>query len=117
LSAGRIQTAEAGFHDLSDSAQTAILIELGLGGGGSAKSASKEQLAVFADSPEGHELTDFWQHRTAKNLGMALQRIGRIEAGMSAAEFDSTLEWFEGLSGRAKVVALCVLAGYRKFEY
>ena len=70
-----------------------------------------DDIEDFSDSPEGEILTDFWRGRTARNLGAVRQRLGRIEAGMSGSERDAAWQWFEAMPSRAKVAALCVLAG------
>ena len=110
LDADDRQLAESGFHEMPEAAQTAILVELGLGGGGSCKSASEDELDTFAGSDEGAILVPFWRGKAGKNLGMVKQRLERIEAGMSNYERDAAWSWFDALPERAAIAAYCVLA-------
>jgi hypothetical protein len=105
------QLAESSFHDMPETVQSALLTELGLGGGGSCKSATEDELDTFSGSDEGAELVDFWKGRASKNLGMVHQRIKRIVGGLSASEQKAAWQFFDDLPSRGKIAALCVLAG------
>jgi hypothetical protein len=111
LDADDRQLAESSFHDMPETVQSALLTELGLGGGGSCKSATEDELDTFSGSDEGAELVDFWKGRASKNLGMVHQRIKRIVGGLSASEQKAAWKFFDDLPSRGKIAALCVLAG------
>ena len=103
------QGLQRAFDALPGGAQSAVIEELALHPG-HAGAASEHDLARFAATPEGAELVKEWRGRAARNLALLRSRLARMLARMSAADLDSSLAWFDGLSSAHAKAVLRALA-------
>ena len=100
-----------GFDALPAGVQTAIVSELALSPGGAVRMASQEELQRFASTPEGAELVAEWRSRAGRKIGDVRARMERILDGMSPAEEEKALDWFDALSSPQAKAVLRALAG------
>ena len=71
--------------------------------------AGTDDVEAFGATRHGKLLSKVWGSDTARHLGVALARIGRIERGMSAADLS---EWRDFFFNRITTKERAVLVGY-----
>jgi hypothetical protein len=91
------------YGTLGENIQSAILEQLGIGLPGFVKPASDKMVERFCETEEGRILQRHWRSRTAKNLAIALTRIGYIKDQLSGHECEQIDDWIESLSVQQRI--------------
>ena len=102
---------QTGFDGLPAGVQKSVFNELSLSPGGAVRVASEADLQRFASTEEGAELVTEWGSRAGRKIGDVRARMERMLDGMSPAEEEKALTWFDALPSPQAKAVLKTLAG------